>query len=168
MNVMQEIQNARGEIMLKVDTAFTELIRRLENNANTFERRQPGNYETIYPITVNPAVFKGKKPTAVTIGGERIDVRTWKMVVEAMMRHCNEDPEKHVALMNLRGKISGRERVLLAKDGDMMRSPMKIDENLYIETHYDTETLLRTLMTRILDAVGYDYSNILVATRNAA
>jgi len=83
-----------------------------------------------------------------------------------MLSRCNADSEMHVALMNLRGKISGRERVILAKEADKMRSPMKIDDNLYFETHYDTETLLRTILTRVLDVVGYDYSHILVAVRS--
>jgi len=34
------------------------------------------------------------------------------------------------------------------------------------ETHYDTETLLRILITRILDVVNYDYSGISVVIRN--
>ena len=46
-----------------------------------------------------------------------------------------------------------------------MRSPVQIDEALYVETHYDTETLLRILTTRILDEVGYDYSKIKIAVR---
>ena len=167
MNAIQEIQNIRSEIMLKVDTAFTELIQKLESGGGTSERRWVGNYETTYPITANPAIFKGKKPTAVIFGDERVDVSKWKTVIEEIVKRCNSDSEKHVSLMNLRGKISGRERVLLAKEGDKMRSPMRIDENLYIETHYDTETLLRTLMTRILDAVDYDYSCIKVSVRNA-
>lgn len=167
MNIIQEIQNIRGDIMLKVDTAFAELIRKMENESNLSERQWTGDYETVYPITANPAIFKGKKPTAVIFGEERVDVGKWKTVIEEMMKRCNADPEKHVALMNLRGKVSGRERVILAKEDDKMRSPMKIGENLYIETHYDTETLLRTLMTRILDVVDYDYSGIMVAIRNA-
>ena len=166
MNAIQEIQNIRSEIMLKVDTAFTELIRKLESGSDNSERRWVGNYETVYPITVNSAIFKGKKPTAVLFGDERIDVSKWKTVIAEIMKSCNEDSEKHVSLMNLRGKISGRERVILAKNDDKMRSPMKISENLYIETHYDTETLLRTIMTRILDVVEYDYSSVKVAVRN--
>jgi len=167
MNVLEEIQNVRSEIMLKVDAAFDELIQRLGNGANISPRQLRGNFETVYPITVNPAIFKGKKPTAVMFDNERIDVGKWKTVVAEMMKRCNEDPEKHVDLMNLRGRISGRERVILAKDGERMRSPIKVDENLFIETHYDTETLLRTIMMRVLDAVDYDYSGITVAVRNA-
>jgi len=167
MNAIQELQNIRSEIMLKVDAAFTELIRKLESDSDISERRWAGNYETVYPLTANPAIFKGKKPTAVIFGEERVDVGKWKTVIEEIMKRCDADSEKHVSLMNLRGKISGRERVILAKDGDKMRSPLKINENLYIETHYDTETLLRTLMTRVLDAVDYDYSRVKAAVRNA-
>jgi len=105
-----------------------------------------------------------KKPTAITIGGERIEVSTWKKVITEIMNHCNNDAEKHVELMNLRGKIAGRERVILSKTDDKMRSPLKIDENLYLETHYDTETLLRTTITRILDVVRYNYHDIIITT----
>jgi len=168
MNIIKEIQDIRNEIIMNVDTTFTELIRRLEEVNSNVEIRPATEYESIYPITLNPAFFKGKKPTAIILGDERIDVRKWKTVVEEMMKRCNADTEKHVALMNLRGKISGRERVILSNEESSMRSPMMIDENLYVETHYDTETLLRTVMTRILDVVGYDYNNIMVAIRNTA
>ena len=47
-----------------------------------------------------------------------------------------------------------------------MRSPMLLGENLYLETHYDTETLLNILMIRILRPIGYDFSSILVTVRN--
>jgi hypothetical protein len=166
MNVIREIQNVRSEIAIKTDAMFDELIRKLESGAETVERGRAENYETIYPITTNPAIFKGKRPTGVIFEGERVNVSKWKTVVEEIMRRCNADAEKHVALMNLRGKIAGRERILLSNDGTAMRSPIEIDKNLYIETHYDTETLLRILTTRILNAVGYDYSNIAVAVRN--
>ena len=166
MNVMQEIMNLRSLINLEVDKAFDEFIKKAENRGERIEIRTAGNYETIYPITVNPAIFKGKKPTAVIFSNERIDVTKWKTVVEKIMSDCNADPEKHVALMNLRGKISGRERVLLSKEIGNMRSAIKIDENLYIETNYDTESLLRILLHRILDEVDFDYSKISVAVRH--
>jgi hypothetical protein len=166
MNVMQEIQNTRSQIIMDVETAFTDLIRRLENHDNGIEIQPSEKYETVYPITVNPAIFKGEKPTAVIFGDERIDVRTWKMVVEEILRRCNTDSEKHMILMDLRDKISGQKRVILSQKGDHMHSPKKIDEDLYVETHYDAETLLRILTTRIMDVVHYDYSSIYVSIRN--
>ena len=175
MNVIQEIQDTRAQIIEGVNTVFDQLLEKLastgiseissiEDGAQT----QNGDYESIYPLSANPGIFKGKKPTGVLFGENgRVDVGTWKMVLQEILQRCNTDPEKHVALMNLRGKVSGRERILLAKDSENMRSPLKLSENLYVETHYDTETLLRIMTTRILDAVGYDYSGISVAIRNS-
>lgn len=34
-----------------------------------------------------------------------------------------------------------------------------------METHYDAETLMRILTTRILDVVGYDYDKIQIRLR---
>ncbi len=86
-------------------------------------------------------------------------------VIDEKLKDCCRDPEKHQAIMNLRGKILGRNRVLVGSETGKMRSPVKIDEALFVETHYDAETLLRILTTRILDVVGYDYSKIQVAVR---
>lgn len=72
----------------------------------------------------------------------------------------------HQALMDLRGKILGRNRVLLGSEKGRMRGPVKISRALYVETHYDTETLLRILTTRILTPIGYDYTGIHVAIQN--
>lgn len=127
---------------------------------------EPKSYEVLYPLTANAGIFKGQKPTGVIFGEERVSAGTWKKVFAEILAHCVKDVEKRNALMNLRGKISGRERVILAKESDQMRKAHKISENLYIETHYDTETLLRILLTRVLDPIGYDYSNIKVALRN--
>lgn len=175
MDVMQEIQSARAQIIEEVNSTFDQVLQMLESNGigeNSFvedgAQTQNGDYESIYPLAINPGVFKGKKPTGVLFGENgRVDVGTWKMVFQEILQRCNADPEKHVELMNLRGKISGRERVFLAKESDGMRSPLKLSENLYVETHYDTETLMRIMTTRILDAVGYDYSGISVAIRNS-
>lgn len=41
-----------------------------------------------------------------------------------------------------------------------MDSPIKIDDGIYMETKFDTESLLKVLTGRIFNAVGYDYSGI--------
>ena len=85
--------------------------------------------------------------------------------MEEILKDCCKDLAKHQMLMDLRGKILGRNRVLLGSETGKMRSPVKIDEALFVETHYDAETLLRILTTRILDEVGYDYSKIQIAVK---
>ncbi|MCL2851991.1 MAG: hypothetical protein FWE20_03020 [Defluviitaleaceae bacterium] len=168
MNITSEIQTAH----MRIDAILQELSRKVqqyEQAVSEYENtdNRPQNYESIRLLTNNPKIFKGEKPTGVLFGEtERVDVYTWKMLFKEILKRCNDDPEKHVALMNLRGKVSGRERMLLSKNSDGMRSPHKIADNLFIETHYDTESLLHILTKRILDAVGYDYSHISVAIRN--
>lgn len=85
--------------------------------------------------------------------------------MEAILQDCCKSSEKRQALMDLRGKIQGRNRVLLDNKIGKMRSPVKIDKALYVETHYDTETLLRILTTRILDEISYNYSKIRIAVK---
>ena len=156
----------------QINTMIGHMLEKIEENEEnsplgilTEETR--GDYENIYPLAAEPSIFKGQKPTGLIFGeNDRVDVSSWKMVVEKIMKRCDADPEKHAMLMDLRGKVSGRNRVLLAKEIGKMRSPVKIAENLYVETHYDTETLLRILTTRILRVVGYDYTRINVALRN--
>ncbi len=111
--------------------------------------------------------FKGKSVVAVIFpDGERIGTPTWKSVVVTIMKRCNADSEKHNKLVELCNRVQGRSRRLLGSSELEMRSAVKIDTGLYMETHYDTESLLRIMKKRILDEVGYDYSGIRVAIRN--
>jgi hypothetical protein len=99
-------------------------------------------------------------------GTERVVAHTWKAVFMLIILRCNADAEKHKTLMALRNKILGRARTLLSDSSQEMFRPLEIDKNLYAETHYDTATLLRILLHRILDEVGFDYSDISVAVKN--
>jgi hypothetical protein len=167
MDTIREIRTLRAYLIGEIDTKCNELILKLEQGGNSPEHEDNAeNYESVYPLSVGPELFKGKKPTGVIFGKERIVVQTWKMVFKEIMCRCNKDPVKHMALMGLRNKISGRERIMLSDTPGKMRSPLEIDKKMYVETHYDTETLLRILLYRILDAVNYDYSKIFVALRN--
>ena len=167
MYLIQKIEIARK----KIDAILDELVCEVAQGEQVAQLRadvelRAESYENIYPFAMDGAIFKGTKPTRLLFGEtDQIDVRSWKMVFCEILEHCNDDPEKHVALMNLRGKVSGRDRVLLSKSSEGMRSPHKIANNLYVETHYDTETLHHILTKRILDPIGYDYSHIQVTVR---
>ena len=67
--------------------------------------------------------------------------------------------------MLLRDKLLGRVRKRLSKTDEDMRSPLKINDNLFIETHYDTETLIKLLL-EILEEISYDYNDIQVVIKN--
>ena len=68
-------------------------------------------------------------------------------------------------LMELRGKVMGRQRTILAASPEKMHAPLEIDKELYMESYYDTASLLYVLKNRVLDEVGYNYSGIRVQLR---
>lgn len=169
MDVIQELQTLREDLIREIDEKIERTIEELRNGgaAATTSRQAPiKEYESMYPLHVGTGIYKGKRPNGVIFpNGVRVESSTWKKVMEVILKDCCQDPQKRQALMDLRGKILGRNRVLVGSEAGKMRSPLKVDEALYVETHYDAETLLRILTTRILDAVGYDYSKIQIAVK---
>jgi hypothetical protein len=67
--------------------------------------------------------------------------------------------------MYLRGKATDNVRTFLADSPNGMRRPLKVDEDMYAETHYGVESLLHILHRRILEPVGFDCSNIHIVIR---
>ena len=105
--------------------------------------------------------FKSRKPISVILSdGEKINASNWKKVVEAILGDCNRDDEFHEKLLSLRNRIWGRNRVILSDKNIGMDIPLKIDDDLYFEAKFDTQSLLKVLKNRVLDVVGYDYSKI--------
>ena len=119
----------------------------------------------IMPLSVEPYIFIGKKPAAVLFGNERIEVKTWRSVYAAVIARCNDNPECHEMLMYLRNKTAGKVRVFLSDKPDGMARAHKIDENLFAEVHYGTQTLLHILCKRILAPARFDYSDIKIEVR---
>lgn len=137
----------------KIDTA----IEGLKNGESLVVRNLESSLSTA------PAVFKGKKASAVVFpNGESVSVSTWKSAVIAVLQYCDTDPTIHERLMGIRGKVLGRQRCLLAATPDGMDVPLQINEGLYLESKFDTESLIYVVTQRILDAVGYDYSGFRV------
>jgi len=64
--------------------------------------------------------------------------------------------------MFLRNKIIGRKRTFLSDKADGMDFPVRISDGLFAEADFDTEWLIRVLITELLSPVRYDYSNITV------
>lgn len=65
----------------------------------------------------------------------------------AILQDCNADPTMHTYLMELRGKVMGRQRTILAASPEKMHAPLEIDKELYMESYYDTASLLYVLKT---------------------
>ena len=171
MSTIRELTNLRTRLLRDIDESINEMIRKLErgeqstgNGTGNISRTM--NEDQVYPLSSGPALFKGKKPSYVVFGREKVIACKWKTVFQEVMERCNADPVRHRALMNLRDRVTGRSRIILSDRPAGMRSPLKIDHKLYVETHYDTENLMRLLLYKLLDAVGYDYSDITVVVRD--
>ena len=122
-------------------------------------------YEIVCPLTVKPNLFVGKKPVAVLFGDERVEVKSWRQVYAVILGRCNDDPVHHERLMYLRNKAAGKVRKFLSDSPDGMSSPLKIDEDMYGETHYGSETMMHILVNHILKPAHFDYSNIHIAIK---
>ncbi len=163
MNLKKEIREKQNELIIMVNSTFNDLVKKvemMEMEENEFE----SVYETVYPIT-NTAGFKGKKPIAVIYKGKRQTTPTWKSVVNSVLQEVIKDEVMKNRIMSLRDKLLGRVRKRLSETSDDMRSPLKIYDNLFIETHYDTETLMKLLL-EILEEISYDYNEIQVVIKN--
>ena len=85
-----------------------------------------------------------------------------------ILKDCNADAKMHGRLLAISGKVAGRERVILGRPDRGMDKPLKIDDGIYFESYFDTQYLLKVMKERVLDAVGYDYSGILLYVRDPA
>ncbi len=167
MNILKEIEVTRNRLINEINAEMDALAERAGKCRRGAEEQVTDvTFECRRPLSDNPAFFKGKKPVAVIFAdNKRVEVHTWKKVVEAIMRDCISDRRRKDMLFSMCGRIAGNTRVILSTDDSSMGSPLKIDENLYIESHYDAETMLKILTQRILNNVGYDYTGISIALR---
>jgi hypothetical protein len=110
-----------------------------------------------------PYYFIGTKPSAVMFGEERVDVKTWREVAGAILSQCNG--ERHDELMYLRNKVAGKVRRIFADSPNGMRRPLRIADDMYMESHYGSETMMYILKDLILKHTGFDCSNIQIVLR---
>ena len=119
------------------------------------------------PLVSAPARCKGMKSVAVVfLDGFMVETPTWKKAAAAILRDCDADPSCHERLMEMRGRVNGNFRRLLAEGPNGMDAPLKITEGLYLESKFDTQALLDNLTQKILCRVGYDCGGIAVLYRS--
>jgi hypothetical protein len=98
-------------------------------------------------------------------GDERVEVKKWTDVYRLVYGRVNQDPQAHEDLMYLRNKVAGRVRVFISDSPAGMRKPLKVDEEIYVETHYGTQTMWHIMVDLILRYVRYDLSDIKVVVK---
>lgn len=162
MNIVKDIREKQNQLIVMINTTFDEIVREVEK-LEKVENQKETEYESVYPLT-NTTGFKGKKPVAVYMNGKRNIIPTWKKVIEYILKEVIKDEKMKQKIFELRDILLGRVRTRLSKKPDNMRSPIELCTGLYIETHYDTETLMN-LLIEILNEISYDYSNIRVVIK---
>ena len=157
-----KLEETRVQLLALVNNSIDSLADRLNSGEPLTE---DGSFatETTYPLSANPALFKGTKPTAIFFGEEKIEVKTWRKAYTIILQRCAAIPKHRDRLMYLRNKITGRSRTFLSDTPDGMDAPIEIAEGIYAESYLDTEWLIRLLTTEILHHAHYDYSDISVS-----
>ena len=151
--LLSKLETLRAEMHRSVDARVDRSIQHILTNSVLEE-------SPTLPLHTDPSVFKGKKPEAVLFpNGQSVRTTTWKSAVLAILQDCNADPTMHTY------KVMGRQRTILAASPEKMHAPLEIDKELYMESYYDTASLLYVLKNRVLDEVGYNYSGIRVQLR---
>lgn len=112
------------------------------------------------PLQTHPSMFVGKKPVTVIFGDEYWEADTWTNVYKVILLRIIQDPLYYDRLMELRNRLAGKVRVFISDKPDNMTRPIKLDEELYGEVHYGSETLMHILVNIILKAMQYDHSDI--------
>ena len=161
---MQEYaEQIRRELHETVDRQIDAFLNRMENGETV------STPETELPLSIMAAYFKGKKPVAILYpDGMEAPVSTWKKAAVQLLRHCAEDEQMRGRLEEIRGKVFGRNRLLFGDSGYGMDVPLEFCPDMFLESKFDTETLLKVITKRIFDPIGYDYSGIRLKVENPA
>ena len=163
MEIIDEIRKKQDDLIVMINSTFDELVKKVSNLSEGVVV-DSYSYETIYPLN-NTSGFKGKKVISVIINDKRTIVPTWKVLALEIFKSVLEEDVFSERLYALRDKVLGRKRKRLSASDTDMRSPIKLSNNLYLESHYDTETLMN-LVLQILNEIDFDYSNIKVVIKN--
>ena len=170
--IFQELEAMRQRQINMINSEFDDFKKKLalylcENSTqeNSAAASTPDELFLTLPFKSGTTAFKGRKPVSVNFGSREVSAFTWKQVVTAVFQDVTANSEYRLALHELCGKVNGKKRKLLSHDTENMVSPIQIGENLYFESHYDTETLLKILIGRVLEPIHYDFSAITITVR---
>ena len=156
MDYIELIEEIRAELLQVVNQRCDDMIQMYQHR-EPYSRSEIRSRECRLGRT-SPSMLKGKRPVSVTFAsGETVETPTWKKVVQIILKHCNGQPDMHERLMQLRGKVFGRQRMILGRDPAGMDVPIQIDKELYFEAKFDTEALLTMMEKKVLEPVAMTF-----------
>ena len=161
MNYIELIEKVREELLQVVNQRCDDMIQ-MYQNGEPYNRSEIRSRECRLG-RISTYMLKGKKPVSVTFAsGETVETKKKKKAVQTILKHCNRQPDMHERLMQLRGKVFGRQWTILGRYPAGMDVPIQIDKDLYFEAKFDTEALLTMMEKKVLGPVGYDFSGIVI------
>ena len=161
--VKSELQEQLLRYKKKLHSEIDEMFEKMQATLLGNEMNEPLEPCEL-SLTLDPAQFKGLKPCAIIYpNGKTVTARTWREVVEKLLKDC--DSMMHENLLSIVDDMQGRTRAMMAHKSEDLENPMHIGDSIYMESRYDTETLIRLTTKRIFKAVGYEYSKIKIRTR---
>ena len=156
--VLAEIEGCRERMHRIVDEKFDMAVQGIITGK--------GMPDEAVALSAPPSHFKGTKPAAVIFpDGRRVGAATWRKAVTAILQDCMDTPVSGGRLMAIRGKVMGRQRVILGASPEGMDAPLEIGQDLFMEGKFDTGSLLYVLTKRVLEPAGYDYGRISIQLR---
>ncbi len=152
---IERLEELRAELLLLIDTSIDSMMKQIA------EVETDGVHIQL-PLSSSSKVFKGRKPKAVIINNIEYPVKTWKKLVQAILKEVVTDEKYYQKLQNITDKVYGSKRVILSSDYDRLDRPIPITDNIFIEGYYDAEMLLDILKEKILKEIGFDCSDIYI------
>ncbi len=155
---------SKEELLKEIDRMRDKMIRSINSDYDNLRLKLTGEEIVPAPIHMDsPSRFIGSKPVKLYIGSEEYSVSKWSEVTYFIL--CKLNVERHDEIRGISDKLSGKKRTILGSTGAGMDRALKIDEDLYFESHFGTEMLL-TLLMKICGYVGFDSNDILVSVIN--
>ena len=79
-----------------------------------------------------------------------------KGMVKQLLQDCNSEPKMHYGLVQLADTLYHDGRLLLGSNTEQMIEPIKIDDELYLESGFDNAKLLDIVKDKVFSPLGYD------------
>ena len=84
----------------------------------------------------------GKKPSKLIISGNEYSIKSWKELLEELCLELYKQGENILRELIYSPSFKGKKREILSLNKKNMIAPIKIDENLYIESNLNSNAIL--------------------------
>ena len=157
--IIAKVEESRQRMHALIDHDYDVMINRIRNEEGIEATESAALY-----FSSDPSLFKSEKPKEVIFGDGTIAyVNSWRKAVKAVLKDCSK--HKHNELSALCDRVEGNRRKILASSPEGMNAPIMADVGIFFEGFFSTDTLLKVLREKVLDIVGYDYSEIRIRLR---